>query len=314
MAKDPQGNESSQQRHHPSDAQEALAELADAGHQAVEAVNRRAGRDIFAATGVAVVLLGLMALCLMFFHWGVVILVLAAAVGGQIEVGRQVSAHRRVKMDYLPLIIGSVALSSGAFLLAQTGWFSASLWVLGLTGLEAVVILGIRLRGAFEGYLGDVQANLLVMIYPGLMVVPVIFMLTESAGPAWIATFVLVIAASDTGGYLLGLMIGRHPLAPHISPKKTWEGVLGSLILATVVTELMVVLVLDEHWWKGLVLAVVLVAAGIAGDLVESVIKRDLGVKDMGSILPGHGGIMDRIDSYVFAAFPAWCLMGILFG
>ena len=132
---------------------------------------------------------------------------------------------------------------------------------------------------------------------------------------AWqIATLLLLVVANDTFGYLVGASLGKHPMAPKISPKKSWEGFAGSIGGATAVGVLAAVFLLDKPWWVGVVLAVGMVAAATAGDLSESMVKRELGIKDMSSILPGHGGVMDRLDSIVFASPVAFILYSIFAG
>lgn len=126
---------------------------------------------------------------------------------------------------------------------------------------------------------------------------------------SWIvALLILMPAASDTGGWMFGVMWGKHPMSPTISPKKTWEGFLGSLALATVVAFLLGRLALDFSATTCVVIGISSVFCATIGDLSESLLKRDLGVKDMGSIFPGHGGMLDRIDSILMWA-PACCLI-----
>jgi phosphatidate cytidylyltransferase len=125
---------------------------------------------------------------------------------------------------------------------------------------------------------------------------------------AWIVTVV----ASDIGGYAVGVLFGRHPMAPSISPKKSWEGFAGSVAACLVSGVLTVTLLLDGSVTAGLVLGASVVLAATLGDLVESLVKRDLGVKDMGSLLPGHGGIMDRLDSIALSAPVAWVVLTLL--
>lgn len=127
-----------------------------------------------------------------------------------------------------------------------------------------------------------------------------------------IITLLLLVVANDTFGYLVGAFFGKHAMAPRISPKKSWEGFGGSIGGAFVVGGLCSVLLLQQPVWLGLALAVAIVAAATAGDLAESMIKRELGVKDMGTILPGHGGVMDRLDSIVFASPVAYLLSATL--
>ena len=124
----------------------------------------------------------------------------------------------------------------------------------------------------------------------------------------------LLVVSNDTFGYIVGASFGKHPMAPKISPKKSWEGFAGSVAGAMIIGVLACVLMLDKPWWVGLVLATGMVAASTAGDLAESMVKRELGVKDMSSILPGHGGVMDRLDSIVFAAPVAYVLFALLSG
>ena len=148
-------------------------------------------------------------------------------------------------------------------------------------------------------------------MYLGLFASFATLMLVPDDGAQRILTFMIMVVASDTGGYIAGVLFGKHPMAPKISPKKSWEGFAGSLLGAALGGALCVWLLLDGQWWQGLIagLAVAIVATG--GDLTESLIKRDLGVKDMGNLLPGHGGVMDRMDSLLPSAVVTWCLLAL---
>ena len=137
-------------------------------------------------------------------------------------------------------------------------------------------------------------------------------MLAEEQGGARLVTFLLVVTMSDTGGYVGGVLFGKHPMAPKISPKKSWEGFAGSMVFGITAGVLMAIFGLKVPFWVGLVLGCRLVAVGTCGDLIESMIKRDLGIKDMSSFLPGHGGVMDRLDSLLVAAPVAWLIMYVL--
>jgi hypothetical protein len=134
-------------------------------------------------------------------------------------------------------------------------------------------------------------------------------MLAPSDGGRRVLAFVAVTICSDIGGYFAGSFLGKHKLAPSISPKKTWEGLGGSLAACLIAGWLTLSYLLHDHWWQGLIFGFAVTVAAIVGDLVESTIKRDLGIKDMGSLLPGHGGVLDRIDSLLFAAPVAWLLL-----
>ena len=121
-----------------------------------------------------------------------------------------------------------------------------------------------------------------------------------------------MVVCSDTGGYMAGVLFGKHPMAPSISPKKSWEGLIGSMVIGVVGGALSVMWLLHGHWWLGVPFGVALVICATGGDLVESLIKRDLGIKDMGNLLPGHGGLMDRMDSLLPSAVASWLLLSVL--
>jgi len=119
---------------------------------------------------------------------------------------------------------------------------------------------------------------------------------------------------SDVGGYATGVLFGKHPMSPRISPKKSWEGFGGSVVFCVAAGVGSGVVLLDLPWWNGAVLGLALVVTAVLGDLVESAIKRDLGIKDMGSLLPGHGGLIDRLDSLLLSAPVAWLLLTVFVG
>jgi phosphatidate cytidylyltransferase len=129
-----------------------------------------------------------------------------------------------------------------------------------------------------------------------------------------VLTFVLVVSMIDTFGYLVGRKLGRHKMAPGVSPKKTLEGLAASVTAALFTGVMCAVFLLQTDWWWGVVLAAVLTLTAVFGDLAESLIKRDLGVKDMSSWLPGHGGIMDRLDSILPSALATFLIASIFFG
>ena len=127
-----------------------------------------------------------------------------------------------------------------------------------------------------------------------------------------VVTFILVTIASDIGGYFAGVLFGRHPMAPVISPKKSWEGFAGSIAFCVAVGYALVVYFLDGDWWVGIALGLIAAVMATLGDLCESVIKRDLGIKDMSQVIPGHGGLMDRLDSLLATIAPIWLLLHYL--
>jgi phosphatidate cytidylyltransferase len=122
----------------------------------------------------------------------------------------------------------------------------------------------------------------------------------------------ICVVASDVGGYTAGVLAGKHPMAPTISPKKSWEGFAGSLVTGMVAGALGVVFLLHGPWWAGVLTGALLVVSATLGDLIESLMKRDIGIKDMGTLLPGHGGLLDRLDSLLPTALVAWAALSLL--
>ena len=140
----------------------------------------------------------------------------------------------------------------------------------------------------------------------------VVLMLVPADGAMRVVVFIVGVVASDTGGYVAGVLAGKHPMAPTISPKKSWEGFAGSVIGSGIACWLTVTYLLDGRPWVGVLLGVAVAVTATLGDLSESLVKRDLGIKDMGRILPGHGGLMDRLDSILMVAPVAWLVLDTL--
>jgi phosphatidate cytidylyltransferase len=172
-----------------------------------------------------------------------------------------------------------------------------------------IAIFAWRLFGGTSGYVKDTTAGIFAVAYLPFLASFVAAMLVPADGPRRVLTFVILTVCSDIGGYFAGITTGRHPLAPAISPKKTWEGFAGSVVACLVAGWLCVTLLLHGHAWQGVLTGAAVVLAATLGDLVESMIKRDLDIKDMGTLLPGHGGILERLDSLVVAAPVVWFLL-----
>jgi phosphatidate cytidylyltransferase len=177
--------------------------------------------------------------------------------------------------------------------------------------ITVLVLMAWRLPGGPPGYLRDLSASVLALAWVPMLGVFVPLMLSMPDGARRTLIFILLAVCSDVGGYFAGIFTGRHPMAPGISPKKTWEGFGGSVVACLAAGAITLPLLLHAHVWQGLVLGAVAVAAATLGDLVESMIKRDLEIKDMGRVFPGHGGAMDRLDSLVFVAPVTWLLLTV---
>jgi phosphatidate cytidylyltransferase len=265
----------------------------------------RLGRNLVAAIavglGLGLVILGPL---LVARHAFVGVLALAAAVGTWELAG----AMRRGAGIEVPL---PVLLAGGQVMI----WLAWPFGVAGLAGgfgLTLVASLLWRLRGGASHYVRDVTATVFTAAYVPLCCGFAALMTVAPDGLGRVLTFMIPVVASDVGGYAAGVVAGRHPMAPTISPKKSWEGFAGSQVAGMTAGALCVVLLLGGPWWVGVVLGSLLVGSAVFGDLVESMIKRDLGIKDMGNLLPGHGGLMDRLDSMLPTAVVAWLVLSVL--
>jgi phosphatidate cytidylyltransferase len=176
---------------------------------------------------------------------------------------------------------------------------------------SSVLVLSVRLLDGEEAYVHHVTRSIFALIYAPVLASFAVLLSTQTDGAWKVLAFVLLTAATDLGGYIAGALFGKHPMAPKISPKKSWEGFAGALVLQLAVGALLWIFIFEQPWWEGALIGFAMMLTATLGDLIESMIKRDLGVKDMGKLLPGHGGVMDRLDSLVINAFVAWVLFGI---
>ena len=261
----------------------------------------RAGRNLPAAIASAVVLLALIGGSLFFWKPAFVGLVTAAILVGVWEL-KQALAQKDIALPFEPLVVGAVVMLVGAYL----GGAPALVTALAVTALGSMLW---RLRKGVDGFVRDTTAAVFTAVYVPFLAGFVTLLLRPDDGPLRVLTFILVTIASDIGGYFVGVLAGKHPMAPVISPKKSWEGFAGSAVFCVVVGWASVVYLLDGDWWVGVLLGLVAVVMATLGDLCESVIKRDLGIKDMSNIIPGHGGLMDRLDSLLATVGPIWLIL-----
>ena len=264
----------------------------------------RAGRDLPAAIASGVVLLVVIAASLYFWKPAFVIVVTAAILIGIWEL-KKGFAVKGIRVSQEPLMIGAVVMLVGAYVAGAPALVTA----LAVTALATMLW---RLRGGVDGFVRDATATVFTAVYVPFLAGFVVLLLAEDDGALGVVTFVLVTIASDIGGYAVGVLAGRHPMAPLISPKKSWEGFAGSTVSCVVAGWATVVYLLDGAWWVGVLLGLITVVMATLGDLCESVIKRDLGIKDMSAVIPGHGGLMDRLDSLLATVAPTWLLLHYL--
>ena len=261
----------------------------------------RAGRNLPAAIAVGLGLGAIIVLSLFLYRPSFGFVVGAAALYGLWEITRAIGTTG-VHPSLPPLLVGAAA-----------GLFAA--WQRGPDGLVVAMLLtacGVlvwRIGDGAENYLRDVGASLFVLLYVPLLAGFAILLAFPSDGAARVLAFVATVVCSDTGGYATGVLFGKHPLAPIVSKAKTWEGFVGSVIACSVAGILFLTLTFHQVWWKGLLFGLAVVVTATIGDLGESLVKRDLGIKDMGRLLPGHGGVMDRLDSLLPCAAVSYLLL-----
>jgi phosphatidate cytidylyltransferase len=264
----------------------------------------RAGRNLPVAVLVGAVMGGVVIASLFVRKEAFVGVVILAIVVGVWEM-TEALAGRGIAVPLVPVTVGAVGMLIAAF--AAGGQALAVCFA--LTSLGVVVW---RVAEGAEGAVRDVAGGVLVAAYPPLLAGFALLLLSPKDGPWRALTFILVTISSDIGGYAAGVIFGRHPMAPTVSPKKSWEGFAGSVLTCALMGVGTVTLFLHGSWWAGALTGLAAVVAATLGDLGESLIKRDLGIKDMSSLLPGHGGVLDRIDSLLFAAPVIWLLLHAL--
>ena len=266
----------------------------------------RAGRNLPAAIASGVVLGALVVASLVWLPWLFGVLA-AIALGLAVHELTTAFAGAGIRVTRTPVYATTFVGMAAAYL-----WGAQALLV--VVGAGVVAVLMWRIRRGTEGYLRDASASIFLLGYVSLMAGFAMLMLAAPDGPWRIVVFILLTIGNDIGGYATGVLFGKHPIAPQVSPKKSWEGFAGSLVVQCLIGVAAFIWIFQAPWWQGLIMGAVLTVTATAGDFVESAIKRDLGVKDMGTLLPGHGGIMDRLDSLVVNAFAAWALFALFLG
>ncbi|MFV8262768.1 phosphatidate cytidylyltransferase [Mycolicibacterium peregrinum] len=269
----------------------------------------RAGRDLPAAITVGAVL-GALAIGTLLFApiWWLPLLAVAIAIATH-EVIRRMREHGYA-LPAVPLLLGGQAM-------IWLTWPFGIAGLLGAYGGTIVVCMVWRLVGQGldqqpVNYLRDIAAAVLLATWVPLFAAFTALLIFADHGGARVFTIIVTVVFADIGGYVAGVLFGKHLLAPAISPKKSWEGLGGSLLFGVTAAVLSVAFLLDKPAWVGVPLGLLLVITGVLGDLVESQVKRDLGIKDMGTLLPGHGGIMDRIDAMLPSAVVGWIVLTLL--
>jgi phosphatidate cytidylyltransferase len=264
----------------------------------------RAGRNLPAAIAVGLGLGAAVVASLVLKKELMLVLIVAAIAVGVWEL-RTALSRVSIHVPLVPVLVGSVSM----LLSAYVGGGEALVVTLGLT---SVGVLLWRIADGVAGAARDIAGGILVAVYPGFLAGFAALLLAADDGARRIFVFLLVTVLSDIGGYAFGVVLGKHPMAPSVSPKKSWEGFAGSVLTCVVGGAVALPIVFDRPWWGGALLGACAAIGATVGDLSESIVKRDLGVKDMSNVLPGHGGIMDRLDSLVLVAPVSWALLAVL--
>ncbi|MBI1351643.1 MAG: phosphatidate cytidylyltransferase [Actinomycetales bacterium] len=266
----------------------------------------RAGRNLPAAIASGVALGVVVILSLIFYKWLFIAVIVATMLVAVYEI-IAAFAHANMRVARTPAYAATIVVPSVAYVWGPIALIAA-------TGIAILAAMIWRIRRGYEGYVRDVTASVFTIVYLPFMAGFLAMTLAADNGPQRIVVFILLTISNDIGGYAAGVLFGRHPIAPTISPKKSWEGFAGSVLLQGVVGALCWALIFDAPWWQGVIAGLVMTVTATAGDFAESAIKRDLGVKDMGTFLPGHGGMMDRFDSLIPNAFTSWALFTLFLG
>ncbi len=264
----------------------------------------RAGRNLPVAIGVGVGL-ALVVIGSLFIRKEAFVLVVAVASCVALTELTGALRQRGIVVPVVPVVVGTVGMLVSAY---TSGSQALAVWFV-QTALAVVIW---RAAEGSDGAMRDVAGGVFAAAYLPLLASFTMLMLAEDDGASRVLVFALVTTASDIGGYAAGVLTGRHPMAPSVSPKKSWEGFAGSVVACVVVGAVSVSLALDGDWRAGVVVGAAAVLVATLGDLGESMVKRDLGIKDMGSLLPGHGGVMDRLDSLLVSAPVCWVLLHLL--
>lgn len=271
------------------------------------AASGKAGRNLPAAVTTAIVLIVAASLPLVYVPWLFVVFIGVLVLAGLWELG---GAFARLGTSLMmpPLYIGAIGMLTCAWTLGS----EALLFALYAT-FFAVVTWRI-LEGDMKGCIQDVMASVFAAVYIPFLASFVVLMVKDLQDPWLVLVYVGLVVASDTGGWVAGVLFGKHPMAPRLSPKKSWEGFAGSSIAAAGLGAASF-WALGAHWGFGVLAGLGACMIGTLGDLTESLIKREAGLKDMSTLLPGHGGILDRVDALLMVApimylILSWTLLG----
>jgi phosphatidate cytidylyltransferase len=280
-------------------------------------VSEPQGRSLSKSVAVGLLLAAIfLSSLLLYKELFIVFLSISTAIGAW-----ELSTALREKKWYVPrvpAVVGSVLIMPATYFGGPAiQWLASIAIVAALILWRTVHLLFERRKANFQTLkrtVRDFGAAAFLVIYLPLTLSFGMLLLRRDDGQWWVLAFVTTVALIDSAGYLFGRIFGKNKLAPGVSPKKTWEGLAASIVIGTISAVSFTVFVLGGAWWVGIILAAALILAAVFGDLAESLIKRDLGIKDMSTWLPGHGGMMDRLDSMLPSSLMTYLVMVVFFG
>lgn len=265
-------------------------------------IEQRAGRNLFLAVLSGLIFAAVFLVTLFTVKWAFIGLVAALVTVALVEL----AAAFRVAGRRVPRLGSAIG---GLIIIAGAAWFGAKGALLGLFAASVLLVLWRLIEGLVPAWevapktlIRDVFSGLFALVYVAFLASMAVLLVQAPGGEWWVFALVLVVVSVDIGAYAAGVTLGKHKMTPRISPNKTWEGFGGAAIAAVIAGVAISLLALDQPWWVGVLLGVIVLLTATGGDLTESLIKRNLGVKDMSSWIPGHGGFLDRLDSILPSA------------
>lgn len=270
-------------------------------HAINEAINKRAGRKLFTSLFIALILLAIIFTSMALLP---VAFALVVALAFAISIHELVVAYRGSGI-YPP---GPLMIISGLSLYLIAWWRGDNGLFVALPVVAIINLIWLLKKGPSE-YASRASASILMLLYLGLLPSFIFLLARDSDGFALISILVILVGVNDTFAYIVGVLLGKHKMAPRLSPKKSWEGFFGGLVATVIASSAAFHYLLERSWWIGALMGLVGVIAATFGDLIESALKRDFGIKDMSSFLPGHGGMLDRLDSATFTAPALWIFL-----
>ena len=280
--------------------------------QVNERINARTGRNLLLAILIGLAIGATVLGSLLFVKSLFLVFAIPVCLLGVFEFCRALQVAGR-RVDVWPqMAIAAVIMIAGFLEGHWTHWVATFTAVAFLIVWRMVAQMAARDGRRYGDVLSDVLVAGFVPLYVAFLASLTLVLLRQEGGQYWLLAMIVVVVAADTGAYASGLAFGRHPMAPRISPKKTWEGFAGAALLAVGSSIVYGLFVLQIPVWAGALFGLAILASATVGDLGESMIKRDLGIKDMSSWLPGHGGVLDRLDSILPSAVVALAMYFLL--